>query len=589
MKKITTMAYVAALALVSTAGLTSCSNDEPEGNYSGETVKTQFAITLPDEATAGIGMNRMSSTTVQATGFADFQGINGITLIPFAKQTASILGSDTRLGNNITLADPVLKAELGTNSKAKVYENVSIPLSTASFLFYGKSAQLPATPSASDKFAAGSLIPANLTANTPASITFSLEQIKSDAMSLYGSSAEADRLMTYLSSIACASDGETTPKLWYEYTAGDDAAIKAMFDTYTSMHGLSSFEVERVLTDLYVSLKPLSSPIATGIKNAIKNATYVNVEKVTDKDSVILVAALNNFPGQYNLPVGSFDMKWDGGTHKFVVGDFDNMATPDKYVFPAQLWYYANSLIKTSNTSKQTMYDNSNDWATILAAHTDAAAVNTRTRAVAIASPIQYAVARLDVAVQLATSSLVDNSETVVGIATNVTAPVGGFPVTAVLVGGQQQVKFDFTTNGGTEYTIYDNAVPAGMKANIGSLSATNYTMVLENGTGDVNIAVEMVNTTDVDFYGHGGQLIPKGGKFYVIAKLIADDATETSKHVFKQDFKTIANLTLQNLKYAYNEIPDLRTPQLELGFSVDLSWQSGHTYNIDFENDPLP
>ena len=167
-----------------------------------------------------------------------------------------------------------------------------------------------------------------------------------------------------------------------------------------------------------------------------------------------------------------------------------------------------------------------------------------------------------------------------------------GFPVSAILVGGQQQVKFDFTTNGGTEYTIYDKvmaseaaATPATMLAPVQpDYSAVNHTLVLENGTSDVMIAVELTNTTGVDFYGAGNQLIPKDGKFYVIAKLGAAAATGTGGHVFKQDFKTTANLTLQNLKNAYNTIPDLRTPQLELGFSVDLTWQAGTEYNINFE-----
>jgi hypothetical protein len=43
--------------------------------------------------------------------------------------------------------------------------------------------------------------------------------------------------------------------------------------------------------------------------------------------------------------------------------------------------------------------------------------------------------------------------------------------------------------------------------------------------------------------------------------------------------------LNLKNLRAAYNTIPDLRTPKLELGFSVDLTWQSGHEYTIDFDD----
>jgi len=571
--------------LTSAIAFTGCkSNDDVEPGMAGEVVKTQFSIALPNQLATG-GPNRMPKTTVQEEGMADFQGMTGITLMPFAKQ-AAIISGDTRVGSNIALGD-LAKSEVDTKtSQAKVYEDVNIPLSTGSFLFYAKSAK------AGTKFETGALTPSpvGLDAN-PAGLTFNLEPIQSSgAATLFAADAAGKALLTYLTSIAQASDGQPSPKMWYEYTAGMDPAMNAMFTTFTSMKGLSSFEVERVLTDLYKSLKPLNSPIATAVKTAINNPTYATINGSTD--AVELVDAYDHFPAEFNLPDGSVNIKWvDGDSHAFANGDYAGMAALNRYVYPAQLWYYANSTIKTSNTSKKTMYENTSiDWAAILAAHTDAASVNTLTRAVAIVNPIQYAVARLDVAVKLKASELADNSESAEGIATNVDCSAG-FPVTAILVGGQQGVKFDFTTNGGDEYTVYDNvmtpstlATPATMLAST-TLSAYNSTLLLENGTSDVQIAVEMVNTTGVDFYGQGNQLIPNGGKFYVLAQLTAAAAiTETAGHVFKQDYKTIANLTLKSLKNAYNTIPDLRTPQLELGFSVDLTWQSGHTYNVDIE-----
>lgn len=69
---------------------------------------------------------------------------------------------------------------------------------------------------------------------------------------------------------------------------------------------------------------------------------------------------------------------------------------------------------------------------------------------------------------------------------------------------------------------------------------------------------------------------------------------------VFKQDYKTIANFTIPagypsddtnfdatngntiGLGKAYNTIPDLRAPEMELGLSVDLEWVSGIQFDID-------
>lgn len=579
MKTVKTMACFMAMIMASSVVLVSCKKDkekEPEVQQAAETpqgknevVKTQFAISMPSQLKNGA--NRMPATTVQKKGIDQFQGMTGITLIPFAKP-GEITSSDFRLGSNIVL-DPLAKSEVDTKAnRAKVYKDVDIPLTTASFLFYAKSA------ASGTKFQVGSLVMPDLTLQ-PSAFQFGLECIHTsgDVSTMMAASGHGGKLMAYLTSIAAATNG----KAWYET---EDAAMAELFTTFSSLHGLSSAEVERVLTDLNKSLKPLksSNTLANAIATAIANATYATVN---GSDEVELVSELDNFPAEYDLPQGCIDVKWDAGSHSFVEGLYSNMADPSTFTYPAQLWYYVNSTIKTSNTSQQTAYANTtNSWDDILALHTAPTNVNSLTRAVAIKDKIQYAVARFDVTVKLDAASLADRSQEAVGIATAVDASAG-FPVTAVLVGGQQSVNFDFTsTASGTELTVYDKTMTDGEMKATTAASSVNHTLVLENGTQNVRIAVEMVNTTGVDFYGANDQLIPAGGKFYVVAELDATKATETGKHVFKQDYTTTANLTLKNLKTAYNTIPDLRTPKLELGFSVDLTWQAGHTYNIDFQ-----
>jgi hypothetical protein len=570
--------------LASAVAFTGCKGDQNAPQKQNEVVKTQFSIALPNQLSNGA--RRMPGTNVQKDGITHFQGMEAITLVPFAKQ-GEITSSDTRLGDNIVAASTpatamtVTKADIENHlSKAKVFEDVTIPLTTGSFLFYAKSS------ASGDKFNTGALKVKNLANDKqPADFRFCLEQIVEDASPLLTTGA-GKSLLDYMSSVANATDGT---KAWKEYTVGENQALHDMFATFTSAHGLSSFEVARMMSDLYKSLIPAHSTIAEAIKTAIANSTYATVNTTTGV--VTLQSGLLNFPKSYKLPEGSIDVAWNG-TDAFIEGAYANMAKPNTFVYPAQLWYYVNSTIKTSNQSRKTMYDNTNDWDAILAKHSDALSVNARTRAVAIKDPIQYAVARLDVAIRLDAASLADNSIEVEKKATNVDCS-GGFPVTAVLVGGQQDVKFDFTTTGNTDvtgissYTIYDSVMdPATLKAEYkvaGSYSDINSTLVLENGTSNVMIAVEMLNDK-ADFYGAGNQLIPKDSKFYVVAELTASAATETDSHVFKQDYTTTAKLTLKNLKNAYNTIPDLRTPQLELGFSVDLSWENGHAYEIDFQ-----
>ena len=117
-----------------------------------------------------------------------------------------------------------------------------------------------------------------------------------------------------------------------------------------------------------------------------------------------------------------------------------------------------------------------------------------------------------------------------------------------------------------------------------------NTTLLLESPENTpVLVAVELVNKA-ADFYGIGGQLIPKDTKFYVVAELNAASINATQSpttpltKVFKQDYTTKANFTLKTLSKAYNTVPDLRSSQLEIGFSVNLSWQAGNVYDVTIQ-----
>jgi hypothetical protein len=55
-------------------------------------------------------------------------------------------------------------------------------------------------------------------------------------------------------------------------------------------------------------------------------------------------------------------------------------------------------------------------------------------------------------------------------------------------------------------------------------------------------------------------------------------------RRAFVQDYITTANFKVKSFKNAYNLLPDLRTPHLEIGMSVDLTWQSGINQDITIE-----
>ena len=62
----------------------------------------------------------------------------------------------------------------------------------------------------------------------------------------------------------------------------------------------------------------------------------------------------------------------------------------------------------------------------------------------------------------------------------------------------------------------------------------------------------------------------------------ITQPTGKTLDHVFVKDHTTIANFTIQNLKKAYNHIPDMRSSKINVGLAVDLSWKTGITFDVE-------
>ena len=179
------------------------------------------------------------------------------------------------------------------------------------------------------------------------------------------------------------------------------------------------------------------------------------------------------------------------------------------------------------------------------------------------------------------------------------------------MIGGQRAVNWKFDSESSTDqYIIYDNiekscnlaggiAVTNSAFANITNSSTAiryNHTLVLQtkkytagtgggSATGDekVSVLLELQNNGKA-FEGKDGT-IGKGCKFYLLgvldmSKLSNED--KKSDYIFQQDYITCANFTIASLENAMNVIPDLRDPQIELGLSVNLTWKTGNTFNVD-------
>ena len=372
--------------------------------------------------------------------------------------------------------------------------------------------------------------------------------------------------------------------------------MKLFYDAFITNKAGSSNSVKELVKDLYNTLWKNTDKMSKAIVAAIK--TKCTVPATEDGTITSFDSSIDGYPTNINLPDGAAAVTFAAATgFSPANGTIYNTSALTDYVYPASLYYFVNSGIKTDNSSKASEYVSTNTtWDVILGKYAnDNASVQPSTRSVAIKNPINYAVGRLDVTIKAATNAaeenvLYDYNGDPVNLGTT------GFTVTAVLIGGQNSVGFDFTPSAEGSSVIYDNAVATGTKATT-TASAPNRTMVLETVAGnDVTVVVELINDV-ADFYGKDGQLIKKDTKFYLLGTLTATAATETGNKVFKQDYVTTANFTIKvgdkkddltpgshnddGLGDAYNVIPDLRTPQLELGMSVDLTWTPGHTFNI--------
>lgn len=559
----------------------------------------------------------MAGSTVQvAENIASFRGMSNIVIIPFSHAT----DRTTRLGENITLgenkmqvptttnaANAIPNGQLLANNNAVLYNDVTIPVGTSAFLFYGKA-------TGTDGYAEGYLTPEGLTGET-SGIFFNPTQIKATPNKTVG-----DALAAYVGSIAAAKVGDNTNDgAWWKCTDGTtygtqtwySAALGDMYTSFTSLTPGASSYVQAAVQDLYTSIRTNTNPVAAKIREAI-------LAKATDGGSGTLTfdTSLNGYPADNNsMPDGCATLTWtavtDGpntvvaSTNSTFGGGLTTAQAMDKIVYPASLYYFVNSGVETSIASRQADYVDSKTWAEILATYTSGKSVASTTRSVAITNPIQYAVGRLDLKVnKLSETTYYDRR------GEEVTIPADGFELKGVLIGGQKKVDYKFEqVTTADEYAIYDktiNTESASAKVSKTVDAGTNYTLALETAANqEVYVALEFENNSGKDFMGVDG-VVKNGCKFYMIAKLTPTDATgtvsgsaNTGNKVFKQDFKTIANFTFGagsadadhngasdapgGFGNAYVTIPDLRTPKLELGFSVDLKWKEGITYNLTF------
>lgn len=571
MKKMINKYFCMAVALAA-AGMTGCSEDEPNVNPTeGETVKTSFAISLPYQFGT-----RMSGDNVQANG--NFLGMQNIRMFPLTTAGADNVALSRMIALGNIAAD-------GLTDQTKVYNDVQVDVNTNNFLFYALAGST--APSTTTAFANGYMTD-NLSSgvvNTDA-IEFKLNRIRENA----NFATDGAAVLQALNGVAAATG----------WSASQDEQLKALYDLYIKNTAGSAASVKVLLEDLNNKMTALN----TGETATVAQAVIAAIE--TAQTGI----EASTFPRDYNLPDGVAQVTWSGTAFEFVantgVAIGSNAIDPTTICYPAGLYYMANTPIKTTD-ALDPVFPNFANWKDGFAADWTGTIVTATTRGIALTNPVQYAVASLAVKVKCAYSTLADNAKeyaedpTTGGQTQTITVPADGFKLTGVVIGGQPEtVGWDFKNLDGDHHlmNIYDNAVPADVTAKFGSESPINYTLVLEDlveaAVSDktqasvVNIALEFENTSGQSFYGQDG-LIPAGAKFYLVGQLnlnaqqgVTDTTGRTS--VFSQDYTTTATFTISSLENAYNGIPDLRASKMKFGLAVDLTWQAGVSFDVTID-----
>ena len=590
MKTMKNFALMGAIALTGAVGFTACSSsndvtvNNPDFNPETNSVKTEFTISLPNYVGS---ITRQTAGVAQAQTTPVFRGMQNIKLIPYG---AAVENTSTPLNSKVfELPSFGSSTDAGwdlATQKAKVYRNLDVPIGTRVFMFYSQ-ATLDGT-----NFNNGVLNAPTSFAGDASTYNFSLQPIQTTYNYSETDDVKGYAICQYLKGI--------------RETAGITSSALQSLLTNFKPTAASSASVQFAVQALWDQVKTYTTTDGKDLVKASIEGTS-NAYATISEDNVTFTANTNltGYPANLNLPDGAVAIDWSTPANPAINGSSLSVTDLTHYVYPAALYYRANSTIGVSSSANVSTTYGTDDWATIAASNkytwTDAV-VNAETRSIALHDQIQYAVGRFDLTIKAAGATLYDNFGNAVTVNTT-----DGFPVSAVIIGGQKNVLYDFTPTGTATYTIYDNVMNGTVAAKANEAVGKNHTLVLETAATakQVNVAVELTNNTGNPFRGKDGT-VPAGGKFYLVGTLDLTKAAEVAQptagnreKIFEQDYTTSANFTINvgtafsgtpskdtnqtGLGAAYNVIPDLTVSQMEVAFSVDLEWTPGLQFNINF------
>ena len=542
--------------------ITSCSmidDDMPEQfNETTPSVSKQVDLLV----SIGSGALKPSLAPALTHRAPTFSAMDQLVAIPFHTEGADVTANDEPLIDLVGLDEDDMTKEYDAEKYNTYYVNTCYLMTgTNRMLVYGKAK--PAHDDESyDPKVHGQLSDLPTTRKKTADIQFSLTSIRESTEA----HADATALANYMTTIANTTGWSTT----------DDTTLKSYYLDFIRMGSEGAGLMSGAAANIKAFVAALRA-LLTG-SDALSTAIKANI----DANSTI---ASNTYPRSLNLPDGAAVIRWTG--NKFEVRTttttLDNINGINRYTYPAELMFFVDSPIRTSEeeVSKTVYQENTETWDAFLNTYyKGSTAVNTNTKAVAVKNPIQYGVAKLDLTLTGMSTTLKDAKDEVVPNTSMTT-----LPLTGVIIGGQHTVGFNMKpqepqTDVDGRF-IYETTVDA---TNLATEGYKTSTLVLQSYDNEkVPVILEFENKTGQAFTGKDGTVYPET-RFYLIGMIdpTGKGTGDYANRVFTQDYTTTMSMSVTSLAKAYTCMPDLLAPRLEIGVQVVTKWIQATTTNVE-------
>ena len=514
---------------------------------------------------------KMSAEITQSEGV--FRGIEHLYIIPFNTENMLVEPQDARLGaQNISLATSGIgKTGLVPNNNSHFFGSAFVPSGTNRVLTYGKSPDEGEGASKESKHLYGVLNGKNLQDPSKSEdISFHLEPILADGepdeMTMVES--KADEMLDQLNAVMT---------LMRESQYASIVSIHDAVKRVNQIQACSYAAFNQIRSEIQAAIDALEAYVnGENAKAALWKIPYESegllqeirhIQDALGSFSSAMATLGASFPANYGIPEGAVGFWWNGKAFIRLINSVNiSLVNPASYCYPPSLWYYANSGVKTSDSDevRSGYTQNSASWGVILDLYRDGDTVSGITQAMAIVDQLQYGVALMRLSLEAPGSEAA--------------SLIGKCPLTGIIIGGQKDLDYRFMPGTGESRFIYDNNVKG---LYIGNTGDATQTLVLQTSVDqDVPFALEFTNTTGVKRYCQQGDILP-WCKFCLAGVLKAP----AGGSVFAQDHYSDVKVKVEGLQSAYNTVPDLRSPQLEIGVVTEMRWSqiTPQSITLDF------